>query len=403
MVVDRQEAGEASSGLHKQRSVLRLAVGGMISLAVAMGIGRFVYTPLLPALMDGLQLSPYDAGLIASANYVGYLVGAIVAAYGWAAGHERRMFILGLAGTTVLLAAMPLAQSVATLSLIRFAAGVASAFVMIFGTTIVFSHFENQKRNGLQAVHFGGVGLGLGFSALLLVALIALNAHWATGWYASAIIAFIGSVAAALLVGAEPVRDSDSHREPPLQWSRPLVLFIIAYGLFGLGYIVTATFLVAIVRGDEGQTTLEGWVWFATGLAAGPSVWFWAPLRHRLGLILTFAIGCLVEAFGVTASVLMPLPLGPFLGGILLGATFVAVTAFGLNVGRMLAPQSRRRALAFMTAAFGTGQILGPLIAGYLANLSGNYTSGSLVAAMALVVAAGLAAMVKAHEPGTQS
>ncbi|MEX3007882.1 YbfB/YjiJ family MFS transporter [Hoeflea sp. TYP-13] len=375
----------------------------MVAMAVAMGIGRFVYTPLLPQLMDGLHLSPADAGLIASANYVGYLLGAILAAYGWAAGRERVMFVAGLVATTVLLAAMPFAGGVVTLSIIRFAAGIASAFVMIFCTTIIFGHFDRAGRSGLQALHFSGVGLGLGASALLLVALIETQSHWAVGWYASAIVAFVGSIAAAILIRADPVRGANGHKEPLLQWNRPLVLITVAYGLFGIGYIVTATFLVAIVRAGQEQSVLEGWVWLATGIAAGPSVLFWAPLRRRFGLIATFTVGCLVEAFGVAASVLMPSPAGPFIGGMLLGGTFVAVTAYGLNVGRMLAPQSQRRAIAIMTAAFGTGQIIGPLVAGYLADLSGNYTSGSMVAALALVVAALLAIMARTHEPGTQN
>ena len=147
---------------------------------------------------------------------------------------------------------------------------------------------------------------------------------------------------------------------------------------------------MAIVRGDEGQTAIEGWVWFATGLAAGPSVWFWAPVRRRIGLILTFAVGSLVEALGVAASVLMPSPLGPFLGGLsFLAPRSLPSRPTASMSGACLPRQSpRRRALAIMTAAFGTGQIVGPLVAGYLADLSGNYTSGSLVAAFALVVAA---------------
>ena len=382
---------------------MRLAVGGMISLAVAMGLGRFVYTPLLPDLMVGLGLGPSDAGLIASANYLGYLAGAVLAAYGWAAGREYAMFVAGLGATTALLAAMPFAETVPTLSVIRFAAGVASAFVMIFGTTIIFSHFDRAGANNLQGVHFGGVGLGLGVSGILLLVLISLQSHWSAGWYAAAVLALIGSIAAAFLVRADPVRNVNGHREPPLEWARPLVLFIIAYGLFGAGYIVTATFLVAIVRGGGEQIALEGWVWLVTGIAAGPSVFFWAPLRRRIGLIATFSIGCLAEAVGVAASVLLSLPIGPFLGGVLLGGTFVAVTAFGLNTGRALAPHSPRRALAMLTAAFGTGQIIGPVVAGYLADLSGNYTSGSLVAAAALVIAAGLAMMVRAHVPATQN
>ncbi len=126
---------------------LRFTVAGMIALAVAMGIGRFVYTPILPGMMEELHLSTANAGLIASANYLGYLVGAFVAAGGWAHGRERSLMLGALAASTLLAAAMGLTQNLAAFLTIRFLAGVASAFVMVFMASIVFSfqrYFEYQ-------------------------------------------------------------------------------------------------------------------------------------------------------------------------------------------------------------------------------------------------------------------
>jgi predicted MFS family arabinose efflux permease len=177
-------------------------------------------------------------------------------------------------------------------------------------------------------------------------------------------------------------------REPALPKDPSLMKVIIAYGLFGFGYVVTATFLVAIVRQGGGGRVFEATVWMATGLVAFPSVWFWQKVAARIGVYAAYAVGCLVEVVGVTASVAMGGAIGPLLGGLLLGVTFIAVTALGLQTARQLAPQAPRRIFALMTAAFGLGQIIGPIVAGLLAQASGNFFLASIVAAAALLVSA---------------
>ena len=133
-------------------SPLRLALAGMIAMAVAMGIGRFVYTPILPGMMEELHLSPADAGWIASANYLGYLVGALAAAGGWAHGRERLLMFGGLAASAALAALMGLTETMTTFVVIRFLAGLASAFVMVFMASIVFSHLAEAGRGDLRSI-----------------------------------------------------------------------------------------------------------------------------------------------------------------------------------------------------------------------------------------------------------
>jgi MFS family permease len=166
---------------------------------------------------------------------------------------------------------------------------------------------------------------------------------------------------------------------------------IAAYGLFGFGYVITATFLVAIVRQSAGIAPLEPWIWMLFGLAAVPSVPLWQRLGNRIGLMPAFAAACIVEAIGVAASVDWVTASGVCVAAVLLGGTFMGLTALGLMSGRALAGGEPQRVVSRMTVSFSVGQMIGPSVAGMLAERTGSLRGASLVAAGALVVAAGLA------------
>lgn len=373
-------------------SPVRYALAGMIGMAVAMGIGRFVYTPILPGMMDGIGLSASQAGLIASANFLGYFAGALLGSGAWGQGRERGVMLGALAASALLAALMAATENLGVFLLIRFLAGLASAFVMVFLGTIVFSRLAAAGRGKLQALHFGGVGIGIAISSLVTGALFVTGADWPAGWLWSGALSAAGFIAVVLIIRSGPLaRDGKTAPEPPLPRSAPLTRIILAYGIFGFGYIVTATFLVAIVREGEAGRLFESAVWLATGLAGALSVWLWNKVAKSIGLAAAFAAGCVVEAIGIVASVSLGGHAGPLIGGVLLGGTFIAITALGLQAGRLLAGDAPRRALALMTAAFGLGQILGPIAGGALADWTGSFFLPSLGAAAALLLAGALA------------
>lgn len=382
-------------------SALQTAAAGLIGMAAAMGIGRFVFTPILPAMMSGLGLTASEAGWIASANYIGYLLGAIMAGGGWGQGREYRMAVSSLVASVALLLAMGLTANYGLMLVIRFLAGVASAFTMVFLSTIVFARLAALDRLDLQGSFFAGVGVGMILSAVITGLLYLGGADWWWGWVGSAVVAALATVVSLLLL-EPPVRPAGvALHEPPLPASRALRAMVVAYGLFGAGYIVTATFLIAIVRANDGGPLMETAVWLVTGLAVIPSVPLWAIVARRIGLPATFALGVIVEAIGVTASVATGGFFGPFLGGALLGGTFVAVTSLGVQAGRQLAIQSPRRAMSVMTSAFGLGQMIAPALAGYLADWSGSFTLPSLAAAAVLLAAAAIALLfARTDQPG---
>lgn len=359
-------------------------------MAAAMGVGRFSFTPILPGMIGDLGLSSTEAGIVAAANFTGYLAGAVAGAYGWAAGRERLIGLAALLATAVLLAGMGLTHSVAVFVVLRFLSGVASAFAMIFITSIVLGHAARGGSEAVQSAHFAGVGLGIAASSLMVMLVGLSGFGWRADWLVGAAIAFAVFVVVARLLPRSPFHASQVPREPSIAWSAAVVLTTLSYGLFGFGYVVTATFIVTMARMGNAGATVEFLTWFVTGLAAAASLFAWRPVMLRIGLVGAYLAGLLIQAIGVLASVALPSPAAPLVGGALLGVTFMIITAYGLRLGRALSPESQRRALAFMTAAFGIGQILGPLVAGWLAERTGSFSAPSLVAALVLLASAGL-------------
>jgi predicted MFS family arabinose efflux permease len=165
---------------------------------------------------------------------------------------------------------------------------------------------------------------------------------------------------------------------------------IVAYGLFGFGYIITATFLVTIVRATPVIRALEPVIWIVFGVAAAPSVALWAWIARSLNISRAFALACVIEATGVMASMAWQTASGIFVAAVLVGGTFMGITALGLIQARALATGDPRRALALMTGAFGLGQIVGPAFAGIVSDRLGSFTVPSITAAVALLFAAAL-------------
>lgn len=367
------------------------AIGGLCAIAAGIGVGRFVYTPILPPMIAALGLSKSQAGLIASANFLGYLAGALLAAMPTLPGSRRAWVLAALAASALTTAAMGVSETMPAFLALRFAGGVASAFVLILASTMVLEHLHELERGGLSAVHFAGVGSGIAVSAVLVAALVQTGQPWWGLWLASGVLSLAGLAAAIALL---PRRGGLAATEGPRSHTAldpRLKRMIVAYGFYGFGYVITATFLVAIVRAAPAIRALEPVIWIVFGLAAAPSIALWTWIAAPIGLPRAFALACVVEAVGVLASVAWQTTTGVFAAAILVGGTFMALTALGLMRGRELAQGDARRALALMTSAFGIGQIVGPYFAGLVFDWLGSFTVPSVAAAAALAIAAVLA------------
>lgn len=378
--------------------LVSLALGGLVALAAAMGIGRFVYTPILPLMLEALDFTKGQAGLIASANFGGYLAGALLAATPLLPGSRRTWLLGALAMSASTTGAMAFVSTLAVFVPLRFIGGVASAFVLIFSSALVLDRLSLAGRPNLSALHFAGVGTGIALSALLVSSLVAFGLDWRSLWIASGIVSLL---AVAVVAGLVPDRADRPTARAPIagRADRTLTALVAAYGLFGFGYVITATFLVAIVRASEEARALEPTVWLVVGLTAAPSVGLWTWVGARVGIARAFALACGMEAVGIAASVLWLATPGVLLAAVLLGGTFMGITALGLVAARHLARGDPRRTLAMMTAAFGLGQIVGPAFAGVVYDATGSFLVPSLTAAGALFIAALFVIVISARIP----
>jgi predicted MFS family arabinose efflux permease len=374
------------------KSPYMLALGGLFAMAAGVGIGRFVYTPILPPMVEALHLTKSQAGLIASANFVGYFAGALLAALRLPG--TRRLWLLGaLAASTLCLAGMGETTNLALFLFLRLIAGVASAFILIFASALVLDRLAREGRSGLSALHFAGVGSGIAASSVL----VACFSDWHEMWIASAVLSLAASLAVLFLVPAEPGAGQRAAAQTRTKFPPGFAALAIAYGLFGFGYVITATFIVAMVRGTPAIANLEPYIFVMFGLSAAPSVALWTRLGTRWGVLRAFMAAAIVEAAGVAASALWVNEATVIAASLLVGGTFMGLTALGLIGARQLGgpggegdPRGR---IALVTAAFSFGQILGPSFAGYVYDATGNLAVPSLAAAIALVVAAALSAL----------
>jgi predicted MFS family arabinose efflux permease len=385
---------------------LALALGGLLALAAAMGIGRFALTPVLPFMSEAIPLSASQGGLIASANFLGYLVGAL----GAAALPPSRLaigFLVALAASAATSAAMAIDGGLAWLALVRFAGGIASAGVLVFSSTLVLERLARAGRGGLASLHFSGVGIGIALSALTVGLLAGEGSGWQGLWLACGILSALLCSGAAILVrpsgaragaGAAVSAAAASPATRRAGLSPALVRLAVAYALFGIGYVVTATFLTSILRASERLAPFEAPAWAAVGLSAAVSVWLWSRVSARIGGARAFALACALEAVGVAASVTFTGMAGLGLAAVLLGGTFMGITSLGLIEARRLSGGDPRKVLALMTACFGLGQMVGPTLAGLVADATGSFYWPSMAAAALLMVAALLVGLFAGRE-----
>jgi hypothetical protein len=394
---------------------LRIAVAWLVALAVAMGIGRFAFTPILPMMLSDRVVDLHGASWLASANYIGYLSGAAALTLqpmlwrrlGWRAVDPPTLVRVGLVATGVLTLAMALPLDW-TWPTLRFAAGLASALVFVYSSGWCLARLASMGRASLGGLMFAGPGAGIVASGLLAHELVGLRRAAADAWLvfgiaACVLTAFVWRTfrtsASASSASAAPAASaptpSPSPAPLPVEHGRVEVATLaFAYGLSGFGYIVTATFLPVIARAalpaDSPWLDLF-WPIFGAGVIVGALL----ATRVRVSgdLRLVIAAAYVLQAIAIAIGVGVPTAAGFAIGSLLLGLPFTAITYFALQEVRRLRPAHVAATTGLVTVLWSIGQAAGPpMVAALLRGAGDNagiaFTRSLAIAAAALVVGA---------------
>ena len=381
-----------------------IALIGMYCMAVVMGFGRFLFTATLPDIMIQLSLSTTIAGWLASINYIGYFIGALIAMFvpqrlTW---HMLILWTIVSVITTILLVVPNMSLNL--WYVIRLLSGIASGVAMILSSSLVIQSFSVERRSVLSAVHYAGIGVGISASAILTWWLLTLGYHFDVIWL---IAGMISLPVLWLLYAIRPIdsivskpdnnQTSSLHQtyinfkrslyEALAGHSKPVALLLISYMLAGFGYITSATFLpVMAAQRLTTQNSAGLSIWLVVGIFAMLSNPIWGALAKRIGEVKTLMGLTLLQAFGMYLPIGIDGTIGLYGNAMILGLTFVGMVSMTLTIIKNINPIYSNLLIGLATLAYAIGQFIGPLVTVALAGENDNFNAGLLVAAIGLLI-----------------
>ena len=380
-----------------QRERLQVLSAGIFSLLLTFGVARFAYTPLLPLMQQQAGLGLAEAGWLAALNYAGYLSGALIASLISDLVLKDRLYRIGLVVAIVSTAMMGLASDPWLWMLSRFIAGLSSAAGMLLGTGLILNWLIRHNHRPELGIHFGGIGLGIAGCSVAVWAMGG-SFDWREQWFAFTAIACLLIVPALAWLPApdtSPVTKSGApmHDNPP----SPLFLrlFMAAYFCAGFGYVISATFIVAIVNGLPGLEGKGALAFLAIGLAAAPAAFNWDLIARYTGDLNALILAAVLQIIGIVLPVAVGGLIPTLFGALLFGGTFIGMVSLVLTMAGRYYPTRPAKMMGRMTLSYGVAQIIGPALVGWLATRLGNYSIGLYMAGAVMVVGVLLLVILK--------
>lgn len=379
---------------------LKVLSAGIFSLILALGVARFAYTPLLPLMQQQAGLGVAAAGWLAAVNYAGYLSGALIASRISSLVLKDKLYRIGMVLAIVSTLVMGLTTNVLVWALSRYVAGLTSAAAMLLGTGLIMNWLIRHNHRSELGIHFAGLGLGIAGCAGAVM-LFTPWLDWREQWFAFTALGCVLLVPALRWLpppDASGVTSSGQKLQDKPPSRLYLQVFMAAYFCAGFGYVVSVTFIVAIVNQLPG---LSGWgnlVFLAIGVGAAPACIGWDLIARRTGDLNALILAAMLQIVGIVLPVLLPGLWAAVLGSFVFGATFIGMVSLVLSMAGRYYPTMPAKMMGKMTLSYGTAQIIGPAITGLIGARFGSYNAGLYAAAGIMVLGTGLLFVLKLVE-----
>ena len=363
----------------------RSAVYAALILAIGMGFGRFCFTGIFPVMANEGSLTLDGGAYVASANYAGYLLGALLA-INTHPNDSFKLCLYSILGTALTIAFLAVSQNVWFLIVMRGLSGAFSATAMVGASSWLLQY---KGDNRASPILYAGIGFGI----LISAELIAISQHFGFGsaklWFLLGGAGLLIGIPCILLMKMDSVGKTVDQIDTGIHSAEVFDKWklVLIYGLAGFGYIITATYLPLIIKDDLG-IGIGIHIWAVFGLGAMFSCFFWHGVQAKLGSRNSLFINLIIQSIGVALPVFSQTLSSYLCSALLVGGTFMGFVTIAKSIALQISHEARGNFMAIMTTSFGIGQIAGPLVANETYDVGKSFSLSLLMASMALIIAA---------------
>lgn len=373
---------------------LACVTGGVITV----GIARFAYTPMLPEMVEDIGLTETVAGFLAAANYAGYLCGALLISFIHNLQLKIKLYRYGLVAAVATTLCMAATTNEWLWYLLRYVSGLSSAAGILLGGGLLMHWLRHNQAKTELGVFFSSLGIGIVVTAIT-AQLIKVEYTWDQQWLIYGVLAFI-LVLPVLFWFPDFSKSTIStqhteHKEAQLLPSKQFFLTLqSAYFCAGFGYVVTATFLIAIVELLPDMKGLGWAVWLLVGISAAPGCWLWDIYVRKIGIWSSLFQAYVLNMVSTAMLLFDPSATVLFISAVLYGLSFIGIVSMTLSMVGRLYPENPSRSMSHLTFSYGLAQVIAPALVGVIAEKSESFTDGLIITVCVMLI--GIALLIRA-------